>query len=169
MAGRSAAPRELHHHCLACGASTEQRGHHRCHEAEDSSRKSWSVTKADQLWSESRAANGTLVEVYLESRGLFLPMDAPLRFHPEAWRNQDYGPPGPAMVALMTDPVTNEPCGVHVTYLRPDGGGKAPGTNPKVMLGTAGIIRLVPDDEVTLGLGLAEGIETALAVMQRTG
>jgi hypothetical protein len=30
--------------------------------------------------------------------------DAPLRFHPSAWHNRDYGPPDPAMVALTTEP-----------------------------------------------------------------
>jgi putative DNA primase/helicase len=34
------------------------------------------------------------------------------------------------------------------------------------MLGRAGIIRLVPDEDVTQGIGIAEGIETSLAVMQ---
>jgi hypothetical protein len=34
-----------------------------------------------------------------------------------------------------------------------------------MMLGKAGVIRLSPDEEVSLGLGICEGIETALAVM----
>jgi hypothetical protein len=112
---------------------------------------------------------GTLVQHYLASRGLMLPDDAPLRFHPRAWRNSAYGPPGPAMLAPMTTPDTAEVVGVHVTYLRPDGRGKAEGERPKIMLGNVGVIRLVPDADVTLTLGLAEGIETALSVMQRFG
>jgi hypothetical protein len=72
------------------------------------------------------------------------------------------------MLALMTDPITNVPCGLHRTFLLPDGSGKAPGKS-KMMLAHAGIVRLVPDDEVTTGLGLSEGIETALAVMQHAG
>jgi hypothetical protein len=105
------------------------------------------------------------VERYLASRGLSLPLDAPLRFHPACPRNKERLP---AMIALMTDPATGEPVGVHRTFLRPDGSGKADG-QAKMMLGGAGVIRLVPDDEVTIGLGLAEGIETALAVMQGAG
>ncbi len=132
-------------------------------------RKRWSVNLGRAIWREAMAPAGTLAEAYLASRGLTLPADAPLRFHPCAWRNSDNGAPGPAMVALMTMPETGEPCGAHVTYLRADGGGKADGAKPKIMLGAAGVIRLVPDEEVTTGLGLAEGIETALAVMQRTG
>ena len=98
-----------------------------------------------------------------------MPLDAPLRFHPAAWRNAAFGPRGPAMLALMTDPATAEPAGLHVTYLRADGTGKAAGERPKVMLGHAGVVRLEPDEGVTLGLGIAEGIETALSVAEVFG
>jgi hypothetical protein len=57
---------------------------------------------------------------------------------------------------------------VHRTFLARDGSGKAPG-KAKMMAGRAGIVRLVPDEGVTLGLGIGEGIETCLAVMQRFG
>jgi len=122
---------------------------------------------ARSLWREAVPAAGTLAEVYLEHRGLRLEQPMPLRFHPRAWRNCANGPPGPAMLALMTHPERNEPVGVHTTYLRHDGRGKADGPAAKVMLGKRGVIRLAPDEEATLGLGLAEGIETAVAVMQR--
>jgi len=124
---------------------------------------------ARRLWREAGPAAGTLAEVYLEYRALSLEPRMPLRFHPRAWRNRANGPPGPAMLALMSCPERNEPTGVHVTYLRPDGHGKADGASPKVMLGKRGVIRLLPDDEATLGLGITEGAETAVAVMQRRG
>jgi putative DNA primase/helicase len=120
---------------------------------------------ARAIWRESVPAAGTLVEAYLRSRGLVLPRRAPLRFHPECRRGEERLP---AMIALMTNPATGEPCGIHRTFLRPDGSGKAVG-QAKMMLGDAGVIRLVPDEEVTYGLGLAEGIETALSVMQGAG
>jgi hypothetical protein len=70
------------------------------------------------------------------------------------------------MVALMTDAITGAPVGVHRTFLRPDGSGKADG-QAKMMLGAAGVVRLAePEGE---GLGLAEGIETALSAMQLIG
>ncbi|WP_456306539.1 DUF7146 domain-containing protein [Muricoccus nepalensis] len=119
-----------------------------------------------RLWQEASPAAGTLVPVYLASRRLTLPDDAPLRFHPAAWRNRANGLTGPAMLAQMTDPATAKPLGVHVTYLRPDGSEKAEGAGAKIKLGRAGVVRLVPDEEVAEGLGLAEGIETALATMQ---
>ncbi|MBO1073360.1 toprim domain-containing protein [Roseomonas sp. 1311] len=105
------------------------------------------------------------MEIYLAWRGLSLPSDAPLRFHLACPRGAERLP---AMLALMTDPLTGEPCGVHRTFLAPNGQGKAPG-QAKMMAGRAGVVRLVPDAEVTMGLGLAEGIETSLAIMQRAG
>ncbi len=116
------------------------------------------------VWREGQPAAGSPVERYLASRGLVLPPDAPLRYHPACPRQ---GERLPAMVALMRGAVTGEPCGVHRTYLRPDGGGKADVAPAKMMLGAAGIIRLC--GEVTGGLGIAEGIETSLAIIQRTG
>ena len=129
----------------------------------------WALRQAEKLWADGVPPKGTLAEAYLNGRGLLLPDEAPLRFHPRAWRNSATGPHGPAMLARMTDPLSGKACGLHVTYIRPDGSGKASGERPKIMLGHSGVIRLVPDAEVTLGLGLAEGIETALAVMQRAG
>lgn len=132
----------------------------------------WSADKARCLWHEAVAADApsSVVPPYLDFRGgLRIEPGMPLRFHPKAWRNAAYGLSGPAMLALMTSPETGEPCGVHVTYLRLDGRGKAAGDRVKVMLGSAGVVRLAPDQHVSLGLGLAEGIETSLAVMQRAG
>jgi putative DNA primase/helicase len=118
---------------------------------------------AARLWREARPAAGSPVERYLAGRGLKLPPDAPLRFHSSCPRGAERLP---VMIALMTDPATGQPCGVHRTFLRPDGTGKALGQT-KMMLGSAGVVRLVPDAKVTAGLGIAEGIETSLGVMQR--
>ena len=122
---------------------------------------------ARRLWGEALPARGTLAERYLASRGLALEDAAPLRFHPRCWRNKNYGAPGPAMLALMTCAETGEPVGTHCSYLAPDGSAKAEGERVKVMLGRSGVIRLAPLEGPALGI--AEGIETALAVMQRAG
>jgi putative DNA primase/helicase len=119
-----------------------------------------------RLWQEARPAAGTPVETYLRGRGLILEDAAPIRFHPSCPRGDERLP---AMVALMTDPATGEPCGLHRTYLLPDGSDRLRDAKGKAMLGNAGMIRLTPDDEITAGLGMAEGIETALAVMQGFG
>jgi hypothetical protein len=65
-----------------------------------------------------------------------------LRFHPACpFRLKDGSTVKlPAMVAVMVDIVTNEPCGIHRTALKPDGSGKAEmpdGSSPKKMLGRA--------------------------------
>ena len=65
-----------------------------------------------------------------------------------------------AIFALMTDPITNMQCGVHRTFLKADGSKRA-----RRMLGPQGVIRLSADDDVTLGLGLVEGVEDGMALL----
>ena len=107
---------------------------------------------AIRLWHEARDPRDTLVATYLASRKLTLPDDAAevIRFHPGIR----------AMVALFRDIKTNEPCGIHRTYL--DAHGQKLG---REMLGRAkhAAIKLDPDESVTLGLCIGEGIETCLA------
>jgi hypothetical protein len=71
------------------------------------------------------------------------------------------------MIALMSDPRTGEPCGVHRTFLSAVGTGKAAILDPKRMLGEAGVVR--PAEPEGNGLALAEGIENALTAMQVIG
>ncbi len=118
---------------------------------------------ARTIWTEAQPAAGTLVEIYLALRGLVLPADAPLRFHPACPRGAERLP---AMVALMTSPQSSKAVGVHRTFLRHDGSGKADG-QAKMMVGNAGVIRLAAGPGAQRRLGVAEGIETSLAVMQR--
>jgi hypothetical protein len=73
------------------------------------------------------------------------------------------------MVAPITDPVSAELLGCHCTFLRADGFGKIQQGKQKIMWGAWGVIRLASDDLVTAGLGICEGIETGLAIMQRAG
>jgi putative DNA primase/helicase len=105
-------------------------------------------TAAD-IWARSIPIAGTLAETYLASRDLSYDGDA-LRFYPG----------GRAMVALITDAITGEPCGIHRTFLDRDGN-----RTEKKMLGRAGggVVRLTADEEVTTSLAIGEGIETCLA------
>jgi hypothetical protein len=70
-------------------------------------------------------------------------------------------------VALVTCAENREPLTLHRTWIRPDGR-KAEVDPPRLLLGhhrkQGGVIRLWPDEAVTTGLAVAEGIETALAV-----
>ncbi len=116
------------------------------------------------LWDESTGARGTLVERYLNARGLSLPPSEDIRFHPRLL-HMPTCKERPAMVALMRDIKTNQPTGIHRTYLSADGLTKAHCVPQKMMLGRAALacVKLAPDDAVTEGLAIAEGIETAIA------
>lgn len=117
-----------------------------------------------EIWAQGRAVTGTAAETYLTGRGLLFHADMPLKFHPACPR---HGGDHPAMLALMSDAVTAEPCGIHRTFLKPDGSGKAAFQPNKMMLGRAkdAVIRLSHDEDVTQGLGIVEGIENGLAIL----
>jgi putative DNA primase/helicase len=104
---------------------------------------------------------GSVAEVYLQSRGLRDPASPDLLFNPDlADFETRRGWPG--MVARVHDGAGQPTGGIHRTYLLDDGSGKAP--PGKKMLGpvAGGSVRLssVGDDG---HIGIAEGIETALA------
>jgi hypothetical protein len=107
------------------------------------------------LWAEAVPLLNTLGWQYFTERrglhiGLFDNLDHALRWH------QTIG----AVVALMIDPRTNKPTGIHRTFLNPDSTKR-----DRKMLGKAGVIRLSRDEDVLEGLGIAEGIEDGLAVL----
>lgn len=106
------------------------------------------IEGARRIWIDCVPIAGTLAETYLASRGLSYDGES-LAFHA----------PTRAMVALMTDAVTGEPCGVHRTFLDANGG-----KIDKKMLGRArgAVVRLY-EHEIPFGLAVGEGIETTLA------
>lgn len=66
------------------------------------------------------------------------------------------------MLARITDAATNDPLSLHFTRLNTDG----TKIDRRLLAGhikRGGVIRLWPDNNVTFGLGIAEGIETALS------
>jgi putative DNA primase/helicase len=119
-----------------------------------------SVALALGIWDEANDPRGTVVEAYLRSRKLVLSdylSGHVLRLHPALKFN---GAAVPGMVALFRDVATNEPCGLHRTFL--DRGGRKLGRR---MLGRAkhAAIKLDADEGVVLGLVIGEGVETGLA------
>ena len=82
-----------------------------------------------------------------------------------------HGPTGlhlPAMLGAVAIWPGREVVGLHRTFLRVDGRGKAPVSGNKLMLGkcAGGAVRLAPAGPE---LVLSEGIETGLSVQQATG
>jgi hypothetical protein len=114
------------------------------------------------IWSRAVPLRGTLGETYLKHRHCTLPQpDSDVRF----LAGSDRYPP--SLCSLVTDAVTAQPMTLHFTRLRADGRGKAGTGRDKVLLKdhpkAGGVIRIFPDEAVTHGLGIAEGIESALA------
>jgi hypothetical protein len=111
---------------------------------------------AMELWQQSVPLQDTLGwRYFIERRGLNLHAASLALGHALRW-NESVS----AIVALMTDAVTGASIGIHRTFLNVDGTKR-----DRKMLGKQGVIRLSPDPEVTMGLGLVEGIEDGLAVL----
>jgi phage/plasmid primase-like uncharacterized protein len=117
-------------------------------------------------WSEARPVAGTLAEKYCAARGITqLPPDADeaLRFHPSIVFGTAAGGATryvPALIALVRDVLTGKPIGLQRVGLTPDGH-----KLDRMALGHigGGAVMLWPPEEISAGLALAEGVETALA------
>ncbi len=123
-----------------------------------------------QKWREAVALTDSPAEVYLRERGLKPGPDgwaASLRYHPTL-KHGFTGLLLPALIAAVTIWPDRNVVGIHRTFLRADGRGKAPVTKPKMMLGRCGggAVRLAP---AWPELVLSEGLETGLSVQQSTG
>ena len=141
---------------------------HDTHHGDDLQRKSVDTRPtALDIWEAARPAQATLVETYLGSRGLPLPHQAHLRFHPHLFHHGS-GRSWPAMVALVTQGSDSRPIGIHRTFLALDGLSKAPIEPQRMLLGPCrgGVVRLGPQGKVLM---IGEGIETCLAAMAATG
>jgi len=114
--------------------------------------------RARHLWSCRKPIAGTPVETYLASRGV--------SFFGESLGYLEAGSyPFPAMIAAFGDVR-----GIHLTFLKADGSGKADVDRPKIMLCPSCSYPIVlgePNDG--LGLAITEGIEDGLSVHQSTG
>jgi putative DNA primase/helicase len=130
-----------------------------------------------RIWHQAQPIQGTLAETYLtEHRALTLDMSEDishvLRYHPRCPFCIDVETGGgtkriteyaSALVALLRDIHTNEPRAIQRTRLTPDGK-----KIDRRMLGPSrgAAIKLDADEDVTLGLVVAEGCETGLAARQ---
>ncbi len=123
-----------------------------------------SATGARKLWDASGDAKHTLVERYLRSRGITIEPPVSLHFHPAL--KHPSGPHLPAMVACVEDR-DGRFLGIHRTWLTP-AATKTKLDPAKAALGPigGGAVRLAP--VLSEKIILAEGVETALSVMQAT-
>jgi len=124
----------------------------------DAGRALWKTTRA--ITPDSPAGR------YLIARRCKLPphgshlRELPTHRHPS-------GHVSPCMVALLTDFETGDARSLHFTWLS-EGGKKADVKPPRLLLAghakAGAVCRLWPDEYVSGGLGVAEGIETALSL-----
>ena len=101
--------------------------------ADDQERR---IKTALRIWDQSVPLPDTLGWRYFTERrglhGVLGDLSHALRWH------EGIG----AVIALMTDPLTNKPCGIHRTFLNSDGTKRE-----RKMLGRQGVIRLSPDNK----------------------
>lgn len=124
------------------------------------------IRRARQIWRDAAPAPGTIVQHYLEGRGITLEPPSSLRFAPSLWHDIARHN-APAIVAAVQDGA--KVVGIHRTYLEPDGSSKAKrSAPPRLMLGRVGgaAVRFA---RPARQLFIAEGIETALSIAQATG
>lgn len=137
----------------AAGAYIAER---RAEEAE----KSEPNPKVLRLLDRSMPAKGTIVETYLRSRGITIPIPDTIRYLPDYLKH-------PAMLAVGHIVGYWAPVMASVTRLKPDGSGKALLPNARTCVGRwvhGPHIELIDDGEGPLAIG--EGIETCLAAVQ---
>lgn len=122
------------------------------------------IDRAREIWRNARSAPGTVVETYLRTRAIDLPIPPTLRFIEDAY-HVEAGEALPALLAAVSVWPSQQVTAVQRIFLRRDGTGKADVTPAKKSLGPIrnGAVRLA---KVGDRLGLAEGIEDALSAMQ---
>jgi hypothetical protein len=121
--------------------------------------------KAVALWRSADPINETLGERYLRARGITLELPLGIRFlpHAEYMRRLHF----PALAAAVQGP-DRRVIAVQLTYLDPNGRGKAQVQTQRKTIGALGrgAVRLGAASDV---LGISEGLETGLAATQLHG
>lgn len=146
--------------------------------AEQARQRAEKGAKLIKLWNSTAALTGSdPASLYLKSRGLAVPTAAALRYHGglDYWHEGKHIGKFPAMLAGVTSP-DGKPVTIHRTFLTPDGR-KATVPTVKKLCPTAGAMAgasiKIGAPQVRpcggLGLGVAEGIETALGASMLFG
>jgi putative DNA primase/helicase len=129
-------------------------------EAEERARKAQS---ASAVWAAAQPiGHGTPAHAYLVGRGCVIPpADGDLRWLPRLARFELDGPALVGRISRVEDAAAG--IGVHLTWLALDGGRWRRTERRYLGAKGGGVVRLWPDEAVDVALGVAEGIETALA------
>jgi len=127
------------------------------------------TSRALAIWTEAHSLPGTPASSYLSGRGISLQalpegIGQALRWHPSCpWG--EGGTRCGCLIALWTDAITGESRAIH---RRPIGAAGEKVDGWKALGPTKGcVIRLSPDEMITTGLVIGEGIETTLAAATR--
>ena len=153
-------------HCFRCNYVETWGEEGRRYEGRDvplPNRPKRTIDDPSGFYEKTRQLSDVAVD-YLGHRNCCIPpADSDLRWHPDLKHPCGYS--GPALVALVTDAETNQPLTLHFTWITRSG--KAGIDKPRLLLAghrkAGGVIRLWPDESVTTGLAIGEGIETCLA------
>jgi hypothetical protein len=124
---------------------------------------------AISIFAEARPLRGTVGEKYLVRRiGREMEWPSDIRFHPACVRKVDgVHQRHPAVIVLLRDIATDDQRAIQRIFLKSDGSDRLRDRYGKMTLGPAAgaVAKLSPDDCVSHGLGIAEGVETGLRVM----
>jgi putative DNA primase/helicase len=130
-------------------------------------RRAHTTTLSDygrQFWERACKPLAGIAINYLERRGCLVPaLDADLRWHPRL--PHPSGHVGPALVARVTNARSRAPLTLHRTWISEDGTKVNIERRRMLLPGHTkreGVIRLFADEDISQGLAIAEGIETAL-------
>lgn len=127
----------------------------------------WKRKRALDLWANARPPAGSPIEPYFARRGLQLPDDPErvIRWHPDCPFGPEHRREG-CMVALVRAIAGDEPMAVHRTALTPAGEKLG-----RLALGSpdGGAVKLTADEDVTMVLGVGEGIESTLSLRNLEG
>jgi hypothetical protein len=137
-------------------------------EPPSSTRKKNSSEAAIAIWERSQSSEGTVAETYLRARGYRGAIPISLRYATGKHPANEYF--HPIIVAAAVRRGNPNIVGVHRTFLREDGLGKASLTPEKMSLGDLHGAS-VPLAYAPVGpkVAVSEGIETGLSVLQATG
>ena len=121
------------------------------------------IAAARRIWQAAQSIANTAGERYFINRGISIEIPPSIRFAP-ALKHPDTGLYLPAVVMAVQN-CEGQVAGVQRVYLKANGTGKALVSRPKMAKGViaGGTVRLGPAGRE---LGLVEGAETALSVME---